>query len=390
MRRLVNIMYSSEVQFFEAFLRVLRNTNPIFAVKLSTAIITFHNLADLLFCANSASLFDNKKVVLICDEIDSLGMNYESIKRILYDGPPAPEREAKTRKITSLLTEGRAFFLTDLETIKNDKKQFCLQAVIGITNCVGEYLLISNRNSPFNIQQMPYFVESEVFALGSQWEKQENTSIDILIKKNIFQLSNGAQGAVVMLFKHYVDVLRKRILQQYNREPNYADWYAETLSGEFWNILSQYANFKRMVSAIESTELAKQLVQWSLNRQIQLNACAMETFIKSNILCVNSGKVEFASPLVERYLNFKLDKDSVPSLQYMPLEGDQVDVVTLVCEAVKYMNRFEIISQQPKKPNHMHSKFPESAYEIAYITEFNRVLQHLTRTRYFNYNVTVF
>lgn len=359
------------MSFMASFLHVLQQSNHGLAIPESIA-----DLCDLFDISNRVAFFADKQVVLICDEIDSLGTTCEQFMQV----------ESLSNESKVALERGRVMFLTHLLAMMNAQhNQYCLQSAIGITNCVGKFLENAIGKSPFNIQQaltVPYFTLQQVEDLATQWEQQEGARIDPLLTNHIFEFSQGAPGVVVMLFKYFVEFVRCKILGNANREPTFGEWYVETQTTEFWEYVGRYANYRRMRDVVSSPEIAHEIVKWTLKLG-DLTDNTKNLLIKSNIIRVTQAHVVFANPLAEKVVNYTLGNSNVPFLSCIPLIGDSVDVVMLVREALKYMNRVEILSlTKPRKQNHVSSKYPESACDDVYVIEFNRVLFYLTRNRY--------
>lgn len=386
MRAVVSDMLSTGKNFWEAFIGEMKRMNPLFASNFAkldgTAKVS--SLRDLFDSANSNVLFDNRRVVLICDEIDSIGTTYEYAMH-LYAHKFSSFEKVGILGALDYLAEGRIIFLTDLVSLKNTTKSLhCLQAVIGITNWVGRYLNSTIGHSPFNIRQhmeVPYFTKEKVLDLAQQWENQEDAKINSSITDSIFELSHGAPGVAVMLFKYYVERLRARILKQYDREPTYGDWYSECLTSEFWENISSYANFERMEETICMPTVRAELVKWILNRDFKMSSSTTNTLIKTNVFRKSADSIGFASPLVERFVHYNLSNTEVE--KKIPLCSTGVDVVQLLCNVVKCMNRLEIVSRaKSKKQNHLRSTLVTGVSdEEAHVLEFNRILQKITGTR---------
>lgn len=294
MQRVVSQMISTGATFRKAFFSVIQATN-----RDCTYDSKYSDLCDFFVGINSKLIFQCKDVVLLCDNIDALGTVND-----LLDG--------KGSDFALKLEIGRVTFLADLISIRDAiPGTYCLHSVVGITNFVGRYLESTIGTTALAIRQqiaVPYFTIEQVFDLAQQWENQEDAKIDPNIKENIFEVSSGAQGTVMILFKYYVETLRPKNLQKYEREPTFGDWLIEYWTEEFLNtIILGYSNYQQMADAISSPEILAELEEWSTDRRLTLSDNVKAMLMKSNIIRRHvNGRIGFASPLVERYVNLKM------------------------------------------------------------------------------------
>ena len=268
---------------------------------------------------------------------------------------------------------------------KDGKSLYCLLSTLIITNWSGDYLKDTIGNSPFNISDtiyLDYFTKEEFNDLWSQYEKQENITINNKIKDYIFEISEGAPGIVSILGSFYnikKNIKGKHLLID--------EWLLEVNSLEFWNYIESYKNFSKMSDVINDPETMKILLLYIGEGKLE-NMTTIDlvknNLIKSNIWKMKNGKISFASRFIKLYIDIK-SRQIVTEPQTLPLKTilsedgngiSRIDIPELVKIVAKYMNRSIIISGQ-KKTNYTKQgkKSVKGPKEIVYVNQFNDTIK---------------
>ena len=131
----------------EEMLSFLPNFIELFKDAIQATTQKRPNVSDIIklfSLAGCAGWYDNKKIILIIDEVDCLER--------------AKEQERNT-------------FLSSLRCLKQEKRENCLLSVLIITNYTGDYLLDTLGKSPFNASDYvsaSYFSIDDLNALFKQ------------------------------------------------------------------------------------------------------------------------------------------------------------------------------------------------------------------------------
>ena len=184
------------------------------SIQLDSSII--RNISDLFYQKSKTTYFQNKNVVLIIDEIDSL---------------------------TNLDDETRKKFLGSLSSIKQTKDIYCLWSCLIITNWIGPYIYDTLGSSPFPMSvhvDSPNFSSEETKKFFKEIEKEYEVEIEENIKENIYEITGGSQGLIVILtlyYLHLINLLKKNI--------TFEVWYNSSLSSQMWEYIQGIDNFNQ-------------------------------------------------------------------------------------------------------------------------------------------------
>ena len=356
MQKVVGEVLEKDKRFFPTFLSHVE-------AYLGVSIKDVTSTSELFSENTKKKYFQNKDVILIIDEMDS---------------------------IANIKEEERGAFLAQIRGIKqswrNGKSLYCLYSTLIITNWSGDYLRDTIGNSPFNVSDtiyLDYFTETEFLDLWSQYEQQEGFIVEKQIKEYMYNISEGAPGILAMLGKYY-DESKESI-----KNPlTYMEWVKRTNGFEFWKEIESYANFAKMVSTIEKEEDTKRLLlmfmaEGKFENFTQITS-ALNNLLKANVLKMKRGSISFASRFVQRFVDLKI-RQVIPEPQELPLksiglsqgkEQFRVDVPNFVALVAQYMNRGVINGAQKKENKTSQSKSaPKGPKEIVYVNQFHDTLR---------------
>ena len=355
-RGIVSDMISEKQEFFPTlFLHI--------ETFLKASLSGIKSLTALFSQESKRIFFQNKDVILLMDEIDSIA----SIDK--------KDREAFFGQISNIKQSWR-----------NGKSLYCLYSTLIITNWSGDYLRDTIGNSPFNVSDtiyLDYFTKEEFLDLWSQYEQQEGFIVEKQIKEYMYNISEGAPGILAMLGKYY-DESKESI-----KNPlTYMEWVKRTNGFEFWKEIESYANFAKMVSTIEKEEDTKRLLlmfmaEGKFENFTQITS-ALNNLLKANVLKMKRGSISFASRFVQRFVDLKI-RQVIPEPQELPLksiglsqgkEQFRVDVPNFVALVAQYMNRGIINGAQKKENKTSQSKSaPKGPKEIVYVNQFHDTIR---------------
>lgn len=356
----------------------------IAAIQTNTNIAcnpTEHSNFSKLFNNESyLKLFAKRRPVLLIDEIDALGTLDLYAKDIIQTNSPTkkPEQDEIQRM--------RRQFLMDLRAIKHESDGHCLQCVIGITNWFGNYLDLVG-GSPFNVSTPiygSYFSMEQTVELFAMYEKQEAIVVDREVIEDIYERTKGHPGQVVMLAVLYHNM---RVITDREELPTASQWRAELAEDGFWRELEQSANFRRIIQTLENTlQIKSELAYWILNRDKYLKRTVVNLLQSTNIVrvCKKTGTaqaiVDFATPLVRRYICRELPHYAITPLVSLPLnESGDVDFLKLLELTIRHMNPFDILSAERKEVNDVTNRALPGPIEQAYDSQFLEVMKKLLK-----------
>ncbi|KAL0492035.1 Lon protease [Acrasis kona] len=307
-----------------------------------------------------AGLVSTLKVLLDCAEFevkDEKELNMDTFRKLFGNGSKH-FRESKVvliiDELDALCTwrdEDRSSFLDALRAIKNSrvsgaedntKTGYVLQSVLGITNYVGDYIH-TRIGSPFNVDEKitaPYFSFDETKDLFRQYEQETGRRVNEEIVEHIYAQSGGAQGITQTLGK-YMDEL-----YQENDELN-LDLWKQHYESTVISAISRSANFQKMKQGLNNEDvlagvisiMSEEVISADINKQ---NRITIE-LQRYNICILQQKHVEFANPIVQKYIERSFDvtrkSQSIDGL----FSDDRIDFRVLLCEAIKCMNRISII-----------------------------------------------
>jgi hypothetical protein len=218
--------------------------------------------------------------------------------------------------------------------------------------------------------------------LFEKYEKQEGITVDREIVEDIYERTKGHPGQVVMLAALYHNM---RVITNKEELPTLSQWRAELAEDGFWRELEQSANFRKVIQTLEKTiQIKSELAYWILNRDKDLESKFVDLLQSSNIvrICKKTGTaqaiVDFATPLVRRYICRKLPKLSISPLMSLPLdESGKVDFLKLLEKTIQYMNPFDILSAERKEKNEVTNRALPGPIEQAYDSQFLEVIKKL-------------
>ncbi|KAL0484158.1 hypothetical protein AKO1_004760 [Acrasis kona] len=264
--------------------------------------------------------FCGKKVVLIIDEIDGIG---------------------------TWSDDDRMIFLDDLRTLKNERASeavFVLQSVIVITNYMGKYLN-TIMGSSFNVNDKvtaPYFSLEETKHLFEQYKADTNNQVQDEIIEHIHEQCRGAQGITQMLGKQLDDLYQGGGVVDFNT-------WKQHYESKSLDEISRSANYQKMAEGLSEKEISESIIKVFAGVELaegQADKVRIENeFERHNICIVEKGKLMFANPMVERFVEKSLcvhhrEEKPIPNLFH---KDGKVNFETILCRAVKYMNRISII-----------------------------------------------
>jgi len=328
------------------------------------------DIEQLFGIANSAC-FGGKEVILLFDDIDALA------------NLPPEERKA---------------FLACLRGLKAQRvsapNTTLLLSALAITNHVGNYLLDTLGQSPFNVArpiEAPFLTKEEHLALYEQYEKQEQP-MDPRVKQQIFDETGGAQG-----LEQLVGLFYDERFQAKKAPLSITEWLNYVYSTELLGFVAKFPNFKKMaLFLLENKPLSVRCCSFlakmagSMERLQSADTPEVTELLRRNILRETSG-LDFASPLVRRFVLSRLVQTSSPLSELPLLEVDQgavLDMPKLVLEVVKAMNPLEIASAKRKKTNNASiiregkPRHPPGPKEATYVQQFTSTLLQITSAFY--------
>ena len=329
------------VLFWQSFLDVMSNGQS-FHLQFKD----FPSLQDVFDKKNKNILFENKEVVLIIDEIDSLS-----------------DLDDQTRK----------YFLGALSSIKQTKDIYCLWSCLFITNWMGPYIYDTLGSSPFPLSDYvisPYFTSEETSIFLKEVEKEYIVKIEDNIKENIYEITEGAQGLVVILTLYYIEECTLLV-----KELTYEEWYNLSLSSKIWKYIQKIDNFKKMTNALENNIEAKQeLIKYICGKRDIFTLSSLNILIKSNIIKITKLDYNWASIFVEKYIKGILYGQEISNIN-VPIDKDKnIIFEELISRIIEQMNSLSIIGAE-KKTNLCKSTSLKGPKEITYSSEFNQTLK---------------
>jgi len=130
-----------------------------------------------------------------------------------------------------------------------------LLSALAITNHVGNYLLDTIGQSPFNVArpiEAPFFTEEEHMALYEQYEQQEQP-MDPRVKQQIIKETGGAQG-----LEQLVGLFYNEKFQAKNAPLSITEWLNYVYSTQLLDFVAAYPNFQKMTLFLSNDdELAR-------------------------------------------------------------------------------------------------------------------------------------
>jgi hypothetical protein len=331
--------------FFEQFVKLMQNS--IESTYRKQVNITARGFSDLFDKEARGKWYFQRDVVLLIDEVDLLRC--------------VSEKE-------------RANFLTKLRAYKqSDPSQTSLRSCLIVTNWIGDYLIDTLGNSPFNINyrlQAPYFSLDDVKALFQQYIDQEGAAIDDKIIEYIFEQTSGAQGLVAMYGK-CLDEIRTEL----KRVPTFSEWFTYCNSNQFGSIIVQYPNYQKMIKLLENNKNIHETLL------AKLYGTELPLIIPSEIYTANIFTTEgtFANPFVRRMVaNYFYSILAPPTFYPVPLDDNGlIDFLKIIEDCLSYINPAEILGATPKTANRCNKHVKPGPKEVVYVLAFKRALEKL-------------
>ncbi len=170
---------------------------------------------------------DDKKMVIIIDEIESLNPNIFGQ------------------------------FLHTIRNLYHTRNNHCLKSVIlvGVSNIVG---VVSDNASPFNIADnlnVPYFTDKEVWELLGQHETETGQLFEDKVKQKISEITANQPGLVNGFAKKLVDNYPDKKIIDYDDYLKVETWYLnEAIDKNFENIHNKAREERHFVERLLFTE----------------------------------------------------------------------------------------------------------------------------------------
>jgi hypothetical protein len=189
--------------------------------------LDFMHIKDLAQLFGLFTEINGQKMVLIIDEVE--GINAE------YFGT----------------------FLHSIRNVYHSRQTHSLKSVIlvGVSNIVG---VVSDNASPFNITDnlnVPYFTNSEVYALLAQHETETEQYFEQSVKDKIIQITANQPGLVNGFAQKLITDYPNKKTIEYKDYLKVEDWYlTESIDKNFANILNKAQNERAFVERLLFTE----------------------------------------------------------------------------------------------------------------------------------------
>ena len=268
-----------------------------------------------------------------------------------------------------------------LRTLKQKKIQDfdsnCLHSVLGITNWAGDYIYDTFGSSPFNISNKivsSYFTLEEVNELFEQYEDQENIKIESEIKKDIYEQTLGAQGLTTLFGKYLSEdiVIKKKTV------PTTSEWKSLVYGMDLFDYArDESVNFGKMIKLIDSDVSCLKTLYSFFQRQDINTLYPQESSVlqRANILRKSSGKFIIASPFVEKWLLYSMNKQIQQPLITLPYLNDNLNIPAIVKATIENIKIVPLIFGEKLSENKCLSKEIPGCKESIYRVEFYQSLK---------------
>jgi hypothetical protein len=189
--------------------------------------LNFDNVSELQELFAMLSRINNKRLVLIIDEVE--GINEE------YFGT----------------------FLHSVRNVYHSRETHALKSVIfvGVANITG---VVGDNASPFNIADnlnVPYFTDAEVYELLGQHESETGQVFENSVKDKIIQITANQPGLVNGFAQKLITEYADKELIEYDDYLQVEDWYlTEAIDKNFENIRNKAESVRAFAERLLFTE----------------------------------------------------------------------------------------------------------------------------------------
>ncbi len=295
---------------------------------------------------------DDKKMVIIIDEIESLNSNIFGQ------------------------------FLHTVRNLYHTRNNHCLKSVIlvGVSNVVG---VVSDNASPFNIADnlnVPYFTDKEVYELLGQHESETGQLFEDKVKQKIIEITANQPGLVNGFAKKLVDDYPDKKMLTYDDYLKVEDWYLRiAIDKNFENIHSKAKKERHFVERLLFTE---QKISFDIDRP-SIKLLHTNGLIKDD----GHGFVTFWVPFYKKrlykafypYTNGEQDEIG---LTYIPSDfyddNNKFNISKFVDNYKKYVKRRGFKPFMEKDKNGNYKSIKESALIYSFETFISAIVLELS------------